>query len=50
MQGEFYTEVLSRNGIEADQQFIHDTYMGELVKGIIMDQTRTGLIGVIEKW
>ena len=50
MQGEFYTEVLSRNGIEADQQFIHDKYMGELVKGIITDQTRTGLIGVIEKW
>jgi aspartate racemase len=55
MQGEFYTEALSRNGIEvitpdeADQEFIHDKYMGELIKGIIMDQTRTGLIAVIEK-
>jgi aspartate racemase len=55
MQGEFYTEALSRNGIEvitpdeADQAFIHDKYMGELVKGIIMDQTRTGLIAVIDR-
>ena len=55
MQGEFYTEALSRNGIEvitpdeADQAFIHDKYMGELVKGIIMDQTRTGLSAVIDR-
>ena len=34
---------------EADQEFIHDKYMGEPVKGIIMDQTRTGLIAVIDK-
>ena len=55
MQGGFYAEVLSQNGIEvitpdeADQRFIHDKYMSELVKGIILDQTRTGLINVIEK-
>jgi len=55
MQGGFYAEVLSKNGIEvitpdeADQRFIHDKYMSELVKGIILDQTRTGLIKVIEK-
>ena len=55
MQGEFYTETLARNGVEVitpdkvDQEFIHDKYMGELVKGIIMDQTRTGLIAVIDK-
>jgi len=55
MQGGFYAEVLSKNGIEvitpdeADQRFIHDKYMSELVKGIILDQTRTGLINVIEK-
>ena len=34
---------------EADQAFSHDKYMGELVKGIIMDQTRTGLITVIDR-
>ncbi|MEM9808582.1 MAG: amino acid racemase [Cyanobacteria bacterium P01_D01_bin.56] len=55
MQGGFYGEVLSKKGIqvltpdETDQQFIHDKYMGELVKGIILDETRTELIGVIEK-
>ena len=55
MQGEFYAEVLSKNAIEVitpdavDQKFIHDKYMGELIKGIIKDQTRTGLLAVIEK-
>jgi aspartate racemase len=55
MQGGFYDKVLSNNGIEvippdeADRQFIHDKYMGELVKGIILDKTRTGLIAIIEK-
>lgn len=55
MQGGFYSEVLSKKGIEvitpdeADQRYIHDVYMGELVKGVILDQTRMGLIGVIEK-
>ncbi len=55
MQGGFYDEVLSRNGIEvitpdeADQNFIHEKYMGELVKGIILDDTRAGLTSIIEK-
>lgn len=55
MQGGFYGEVLSRSGIEVitpdevDQCFIHEKYMGELVKGIILDETRAGLIRVIEK-
>ena len=55
MQGGFYSEVCSRSGIEVitpddvDQCFIHEKYMGELVKGIILDETRAGLISVIEK-
>lgn len=55
MQGGFYGEVLSRSGIEVitpdevDQRFIHEKYMGELVKGIIVDETRAGLISVIER-
>ena len=55
MQGGFYSEVLSRSGIEVitpdevDQHFIHEKYMDELVKGIILDETRAGLISVIEK-
>lgn len=34
---------------EVDQCYIHDKYMGELVKGIILDETRSGLINVIDK-
>lgn len=55
MQGGFYNEVLSKSGIEiitpdeVDQRFIHDKYMNELVKGIILDKTRSGLIDVIDK-
>ena len=55
MEGGFYNEVLSKSGIEiitpdkTDRDFIHDKYMGELVKGIIRDETRSGLISVIEK-
>jgi aspartate racemase len=55
MQGGFYNEVLSKSGIEiitpdeVDQRFIHDKYMNELVKGIILDKTRSGLINVIDK-
>ena len=55
MKGEFYDKVLSENGIEvitpddADQHFVHQKYMGELVKGIVLDSTRAGLIEVIEK-
>ena len=55
MEGGFYSEVLSKSGIEiitpdkTDRGFIHDKYMGELVKGIIRDETRSGLISVIEK-
>lgn len=55
MQGGFYGDVCSRSGIEVitpddvDQRFIHEKYMGELVKGIILDETRAGLIRVIEK-
>lgn len=55
MQGGFYAEVFSRYGIEiitpdeTAQCFIHDKYMGELVKGIALAQTRAALINVIEK-
>jgi aspartate racemase len=55
MEGGFYSEVLSKSGIEVitpdktDRRFIHDKYMDELVKGIILDETRSSLISVIEK-
>ena len=55
MQGGFYSEVLGSSGIEltvpdaAEQDFIHEKYMSELVAGLVVDETRAGLIDIIEK-
>ena len=55
MQGGFYSAVFSRQHIEIivpdekDQDYIHKKYMDELVKGIILDETRKGLEQIIEK-
>ena len=46
MRGGFYQKVFAREGIDvttpepADQEFIHDTYMNELVNGIVRAETR----------
>lgn len=50
MQGRFYPDVFSREGIalvipaEDDQAFIHDKYVGELVKGVYRPETREKLL------
>lgn len=55
MQGGFYNKVFSQHGIEvitpdeAGQSYVHDKYMNELVNGIILDETRSGLLGIINK-
>ncbi|MEM6253540.1 MAG: amino acid racemase [Cyanobacteria bacterium P01_D01_bin.156] len=55
MQGGFYSGVLSKSSIEvvipeeADQDFIHAKYMHELVKGIILDETRSNLLNIVNK-
>ena len=55
MQGGFYDDVLAKSGIEVitpepeDQNFIHNKYMGELVRGVILEETRSGLIQIIDK-
>lgn len=54
MQGSFYPDVFSKNGIqlivpdEADQEYIHDKYMGELVRGQFLDETRQGLLTIAD--
>jgi aspartate racemase len=54
MQGGFYNAVLSKQDIEvvvpdeADQDYIHDKYMSELVKGIVHDETRSSLLNIID--
>jgi aspartate racemase len=53
MQGRFYPEVFSREGIQLvapapDQQaYIHDKYFAELVKGVFLPETRQQLLEII---
>ena len=55
MQGTFYPEVFSREGIELlvpdpeDQTYIHDKYLNELVPGKFLPETRAGLLAVIDR-
>lgn len=52
MRGTFYPEVFSREGMDLvipepdDQEFIHDRYMNELVKGVVLDETRRQLLAI----
>jgi len=55
MQGRFFPEVFSRQGIrlvspnEDERTYIHDRYMGELVKGIFLPETRAGLLKIVDR-
>lgn len=55
MQGSFYPKVFSREGIEliapeaADQEYLHEKYMGELFKGLFLPETREGLLAIVER-
>jgi aspartate racemase len=55
MQGTFYPEVFSRHAVglvvpdAADQEYVHDKYMGELVSGVYLPETRDGLVAVVER-
>lgn len=55
MQGKFYPEVFARHGIAivppepADQEYVHSKYMGELVNGVFLPETRTGLLAVVDR-
>ena len=55
MQGRFYADVFSREGIalsvpdENDQAFIHRIYFNELVKGIVLPETRERLGTIVER-
>jgi len=53
MQEEFYPAAFSRRGIAVvtpgseDQAFIHEKYMGELLKGIFLPGTRERLLAIV---
>ena len=55
MQGKFYPEVFARRGISLsvpgieEQATIHEKYMGELVKGIFLPETRRVLLGIAKR-
>lgn len=54
MQGRFYAEVFSKKGIslvvptEGEQEYIHDKYFSELVKGTVVPETRKRLLTIID--
>jgi aspartate racemase len=54
MQARFYPEIFDQAQIEivppneAEQAYIHEKYMGELWHGIVLDETRDRLIGIVQ--
>jgi aspartate racemase len=55
MQGRFYTDVFSREGMtlvtpeQEEQAYIHDKYFGELINGIVLPKTREGLLKIVDR-
>ena len=55
MQGRFYPAVFSRENIvlsvpdPEDQAYIHDKYMGELIHGVFLPETREHLLAIIRR-
>ena len=55
MEGGFYETVFVRRGMSVvvpevdDRAYVHDRYFGELVEGSFRDETRAGMLAVIER-
>jgi aspartate racemase len=55
MRAGFYQEMFSREGMsvtlprEDEQDYIHEKYMGELVKGVFLPETRARLLSIAER-
>jgi aspartate racemase len=55
MQGRFYADAFSRAGMtivlpeKAEQDYIHEHYLGELVNGIFLPETRERLLAIAER-
>lgn len=53
MRGGVYKAVFARAGVEvvtpdeADQDYVHEKYMGELIEGVFLPETREGLLAVV---
>jgi aspartate racemase len=55
MEGRFFADVFAPRGMTvvapegADLEYVHDKYVNELVKGRFLDETRTGLVQVMDR-
>ncbi len=55
MQGRFFHDGVAGSGItlvapaSAEQDFIHEKYMNELVNGVVLGSTRDGLVAIVER-
>ena len=55
MQGGFYQQIFSDQNVsvitpsQKDQDYIHDIYMGELVKGIFLEPTKIELLKIVDR-
>lgn len=55
MEGAFYPEVFARRGIatvapnEEERWWIHERYVGQMLKGVFLDETRDGVITVVRR-
>jgi aspartate racemase len=55
MQSGFYQAVFSRNGIQVmtppleSQNYIHEKYMNEFVKGIFLEETKKNILGIANR-
>lgn len=55
MQGRFYPQVFEKCGIDlvvpaaAEQDYLHDKYMGELVEGVFLEETRGRFLAIVKR-
>ena len=55
MQGGVYHRVFARGGVEVvtppedDQNYVHEKYMNEFIEGVFLDETREGLLAVVDR-
>jgi aspartate racemase len=55
MQGGVYNRVFARGGVEVvtpdddDQTYVHEKYMGEFIEGVFLEETRAGLLAVVDR-
>ena len=55
MEGAFYPAVFARRGMEIvapndeERRWIHDRYIGQMLRGVFLDETRDGVISVVRR-